>query len=360
MRKYSWLIAIFAIFALAFAGFMACKGDEDDGNGTGKDADPQKVTDLSIPGVQAPEPLYAPVSVIGNHAQYTGTVAWEKTVDGSPVVDNKFSMGAYTATITLTAKSGWTFKDVAANSFTVLHAIDVVSAAGEGTSMVVTAKFDEYDPLLFDLADYIDDFKTRFPDGDTGAGNINGSYILYMGGGYTILEADTDEGWLISGKTLATRRGGSSHGLRLDITRFLLDEGKPGHTYTIKYGGTLTNLTSANDTNQQARLRLEDYGSLAAGLAAITPALDYVGGASTNVMALTTATNVIAGSGLDFDLEWKASYEQLKAISDLATTATILSIADVRHNSTAVDDALRVYSITYKELTITASLTVVP
>jgi len=35
MRRYSWLIALFAIFALAFVGFIAC----DDGDGDGNNGD---------------------------------------------------------------------------------------------------------------------------------------------------------------------------------------------------------------------------------------------------------------------------------------------------------------------------------
>ncbi|MDD2584262.1 MAG: YDG domain-containing protein, partial [Bacteroidales bacterium] len=87
---------------------------------------------LDIPGVTAPLTGNAPVSSITETSQYTGLVSWSPN-------DNPF-LGAvdYTATITLTAKTGFTLTGVAANSFTVAGASSVNNSINSG---VVTAVF---------------------------------------------------------------------------------------------------------------------------------------------------------------------------------------------------------------------------
>lgn len=96
-------------------------------------APPTAVTLTAIAGVTAPVRNVTPVSTVTETAQYTGTVAWEPA-------DSPFdSSTAYTATITLTAKSGFTFTGVAANSFTVAES----TATNLIDSGVVTAVFNE-------------------------------------------------------------------------------------------------------------------------------------------------------------------------------------------------------------------------
>ena len=85
-----------------------------------------------IPGVTAPATGATPVTAITETAQYTGTVTW----NGDPVTFA--SATVYTATITLTAKAGFTLTGVAANFFTVAGAAPVTNAANSG---VVTAVF---------------------------------------------------------------------------------------------------------------------------------------------------------------------------------------------------------------------------
>jgi hypothetical protein len=89
------------------------------------------VTDLAILGVTAPVAGATPVTTISNTAEYTGTVAWS----GTPTT---FAYGtAYTATITLAAKTNYTFTGVATDSFTVAGATATNPADGN----VVTAVF---------------------------------------------------------------------------------------------------------------------------------------------------------------------------------------------------------------------------
>ena len=85
----------------------------------------------AIPGVTAPVTGATPVTTITETAQYTGTVAWS----GSP--STFASNTAYTATITLTAKAGYTLTGVGANFFTVAGA----TATNPANSGVITAAF---------------------------------------------------------------------------------------------------------------------------------------------------------------------------------------------------------------------------
>lgn len=89
----------------------------------------------AIPGVTAPVTGATPVTAITETAQYTGTVTWAPT-------DNPFAAEtAYTATITLTPKTGFTLTGVAANFFTVAGTSSPATNAAD--SGVVTAVFPE-------------------------------------------------------------------------------------------------------------------------------------------------------------------------------------------------------------------------
>jgi len=91
------------------------------------------VTISTIQGVTPPVAGATPVTAIIETAEFTGAVAW------SPAASSAFAYGTvYTATITLTPKSGFSFTNVAANYFTVTGATTVSNLAG---SRVVTAVF---------------------------------------------------------------------------------------------------------------------------------------------------------------------------------------------------------------------------
>jgi hypothetical protein len=87
----------------------------------------------SIAGLTAPVSGLKPVTGITENAQYSGTVSW------SPAVSGTFAKSVvYTATITLSAKTGYTLQGVAANFFTVSGAATVSNSANSG---VITAVF---------------------------------------------------------------------------------------------------------------------------------------------------------------------------------------------------------------------------
>jgi uncharacterized protein (TIGR02145 family)/uncharacterized repeat protein (TIGR02543 family) len=86
----------------------------------------------AIPGVTVPVTGAVPVTTITQTAQYTGTVSW------SPANNPFAAATAYTATIVLTAKAGFTFTGVAANFFTVAGSTSAIYVVNSG---VVTALF---------------------------------------------------------------------------------------------------------------------------------------------------------------------------------------------------------------------------
>jgi formylglycine-generating enzyme required for sulfatase activity len=118
------VIAASVIFSMALS-LTACGGD-----------DPPPPVDAvvniaAIAGVTAPVTGAAPVTAITETAQYTGSIVW----NGAPAEFAAFT--AYTATITLTAKSGYTLQGVGANFFTVAGA----TATNQANSGVITAVF---------------------------------------------------------------------------------------------------------------------------------------------------------------------------------------------------------------------------
>jgi hypothetical protein len=103
---------------------------------------PAVINIVAIPGVTAPVTGATPVTAITPTAQYTGTVTWAPT-------DSPFKGGtAYTATITLTAKTGFTLTGVAADFFTVASA----TAINPINSGVVTAVFPETAAAVINIA----------------------------------------------------------------------------------------------------------------------------------------------------------------------------------------------------------------
>jgi hypothetical protein len=90
------------------------------------------VIDIGISGLNYPVAEGIPVTTVTPNAQYTGTVSWS----GSPSTFAPTTI--YTATITLTPKSGYTLAGVNANFFTIAGA---TSASNDANSGVITAVF---------------------------------------------------------------------------------------------------------------------------------------------------------------------------------------------------------------------------
>ena len=98
------------------------------------------ITIAALPGVTAPVALATPVTAITETDEYTGTVTWSPS-------DVTFGYSTvYTATITLTSKTGYTFTGVAENFFTIEGSTTATNSADSG---VVTAVFPETYPPYF-------------------------------------------------------------------------------------------------------------------------------------------------------------------------------------------------------------------
>jgi hypothetical protein len=97
-----------------------------------------KITISAIPGVTPPKTGETPVTTIEETAQYTGTVTW--SANDSPFTGSQFAVSTkYTATITLTPKTGFTLQGVAASFFTVSGTQG--RATNAASSGIVTAVF---------------------------------------------------------------------------------------------------------------------------------------------------------------------------------------------------------------------------
>jgi len=98
-----------------------------------------KITVDAIGGVAVPVAGEPPATAVSDTAEYTGTIAWSPKVTGTFAANT-----TYTATITLTPKTGYTLTGVGADSFTVTGATSVSNAANSG---VITAVFPATDKI---------------------------------------------------------------------------------------------------------------------------------------------------------------------------------------------------------------------
>jgi len=121
--KVLGIIALTAIigFSMSVLSLTGCESPTGGGGnssgsggngGGGGGGNPTIINIAAIQGVTVPTAGGTPVTTITGTEQYSGTVAW------APAVTGTFAAGtAYTATITLTPKTGFTLTGVAANFF---------------------------------------------------------------------------------------------------------------------------------------------------------------------------------------------------------------------------------------------------
>jgi uncharacterized repeat protein (TIGR02543 family) len=136
-------IALFAAM-LVFVSAGCKEPDSDTGTGTNTGGptgslpvDNNVISIYAIQGVTVPATGGTPVTAITANAQYSGTVTW-KNADGIALTGNFAASTVYTATISLTAKTGYTMQGLAANVFTVAGTTSVSNSANSG---VITAVF---------------------------------------------------------------------------------------------------------------------------------------------------------------------------------------------------------------------------
>ena len=126
------LLILLSALALVFA-FAACSNPSGSDGGAGKTpaAGSTIISIDTIPGVTPPAFGETPVTTVAETAQYTGTVTW------NPLHTSFAKETVYTATINLTAKSGFTFQGVSKDFFTVAGATSVNNSVNSGTVTVV-------------------------------------------------------------------------------------------------------------------------------------------------------------------------------------------------------------------------------
>jgi len=189
-------------------------------------APPTVITDKAIQGVTPPAIGATPVSNITETAQYTGTVSW-----AGALVDGKFGPSTvYTATITLSPKTGFTLNGVEANFFTVAGATTVSNSADSG---VITAVFPATEAAKGSLT-------ITFTVSDASiTPNITSVLYSELAGGtmsliFTLINGPyTDVTWKLDNVTAS---GGTNTGLTINSTSNLLPYLVPGQHYLYVEG----------------------------------------------------------------------------------------------------------------------------
>jgi hypothetical protein len=113
------------------------------------------VSNLTI-GNLKPVQGKAPVKTITN-VQYNGAIVWTETVSGDDLDGNFEPETEYTAVITLTKRSGYTFDGVDADAFAVTGATTTTNLAGDdGNTLVITAEFPATDAIALEPQFFLD------------------------------------------------------------------------------------------------------------------------------------------------------------------------------------------------------------
>lgn len=253
-KSLSWVL----IFCLALALFPATAFADDPPSG---EPEAQTVTLLEIPDAIAPINGQTPVTALVETDQYTGVVAW--TDDSANSVDEFEPDETYIATITLTAKEGYTFVGVAENAFKVLCAM---TAENEADSNEITATF------VSPPEGYITDghgvmaYTYGWSDWYTGInhetfdikGFANGAWqsTTYADDGYTTEYEQDEEGMYIAATGNPVSVGDT--GLTMDIDLDFVSQGKALKiVYTLHNPGSSA-VTLSFGTNADIEIGYDD------------------------------------------------------------------------------------------------------
>jgi uncharacterized repeat protein (TIGR02543 family) len=105
------------------------------------------LTDMVAAPVQDHEPDTGPIDT----TQYTGTITWWENDGVNPALTVFAADTVYEAVVTLTAKTGYTFTGVAADSFTYTGAT-VTHGAGSGNTLTVTITFPKTGAIVYSVS----------------------------------------------------------------------------------------------------------------------------------------------------------------------------------------------------------------
>ena len=196
----------------------------------------------AIAGVTVPVTGAAPATPAIDTTEYTGTVAWLPN-------DTAFAPGtAYTATITLTAKTGYTFTGVAANFFTVAGASPVTNSADSGVITAVFSATGKVNQAALSITNpgtktYGDASFTLGTTGGSGSGAVSYTLMAHgdgaislSGSNVTIVKAGSDQ-------VYATKAGDSSYN-SIDSSPITITVGKASLTISTTETPKLTPIPS--------------------------------------------------------------------------------------------------------------------
>ena len=214
---------------------------ENAGNTGDDDSEDDTTISISaVPGVTPPVIGETPVTSITETDQFTGTVSWSPD-------DDPFASGTvYTATVTLTAKSGYTTTGVAADFFTVSGA----ATTNPADSGVVTAVFPA---TLSGTLTHID----SDDQGGKAYGVWGDGSFIYLANGLVGIHSYSVDG---SGNLThidSDNPGGFSLGVWGDGSFiYLANEGGGIHSYSVDGSGNLTHI----DSDDQGDLAYDVWG----------------------------------------------------------------------------------------------------
>jgi hypothetical protein len=159
--------------------------------------------------VTAPARGSQPITTGINETQYTGTVAWQ-TENGATHSGAFAPSTVYKALVTLTAKDGYTFDGIAANSFTYTGAT-VSNSANSGT---VTITFQATEVAIPPVEIPIGNPSVKlYLDGGTAPLSHNGTTDISIGGTFTVSIAAgsyTSVVWRLNGNEITAARDKTS------------------------------------------------------------------------------------------------------------------------------------------------------
>jgi hypothetical protein len=247
----------------------------------------------AIGGVTAPVLGATPVASITESNQYTGTVAW--STSGGAHTGAFAGSTVYTATITLTAKSGFTLTGVAADFFTVAGADSDTNLINAGVITAVfpaTAAPSSDATLVFTGGTQSTLAGVNILAGaGTGADAANAISLTV-----TIPDANKNNAVLVAAKAEVNSSVVVYYGDPLVSGNFIPLEQSPNNTQDYVDGDIVWILVTAHDQSTQL------YYKLAVTVAAAPTASSFASVTANGASGVTTTTELIITLDADIDL----------------------------------------------------------
>jgi uncharacterized repeat protein (TIGR02543 family) len=265
--------------------------------------------------VTVPESNATPNTTAINTAQYTGTITWQ------PPHPTFAPSTAYQATVSLTAKIGYTFTGVGANSFTHTGMATITNPAGNGAAITVTITFPQTAGALEPVTDI-----TGVPSSGTAGVNLALSGTVSPAGATNKTIAwsvktsgTTAAGAGIAGNTLSTTGAGI-----VVVTATIANGTAAGTNYTKDF--TIT-ITAAPVSSGSAEQLVADLNAISSGSASAS------GETVILLKDLTLTGSITVPAGVTLDLA--SNHKSLTLGDNAVLTVTGAVNAEAASNSTS-------------------------